>query len=100
MLLQRLNIGHMKTLTITEARQNLGRWLKQSAAGDDIGIIWQNKIVALRPVEVVSADYAQREYGASHADLKAFASRTDLEIRRQRKQGRLRKFSGDLEKDL
>jgi antitoxin (DNA-binding transcriptional repressor) of toxin-antitoxin stability system len=90
----------MKTLTITEARQNLSRWLKQCAAGDDIGIIWQNKIVALRPVEVVSVDYAQREYGVSEADLKAFADRTDLELRLQRKQGKLRKFSGHLEKDL
>jgi antitoxin (DNA-binding transcriptional repressor) of toxin-antitoxin stability system len=90
----------MKTLTITEARQNLSQWLKQCAAGEDIGIIWQNKIVALRPVEVVSVDYAQREYGVSDADLKAFAERTDRELRQHRKQGKLRKYSGNLEKDL
>src|ERR1022692_1479460 len=29
----------MKTLTITDARQNLGHWLKLAANGEDVGVI-------------------------------------------------------------
>lgn len=46
----------MKTLTVTEARRNLSSWLKRAKAGEDIGIIEGNRIIALRPVEVVSVD--------------------------------------------
>ena len=55
----------MRTLTITDAKKNLGRWLSAAAHGDDIGIICGADIVALRKVSVESTDYAQREYGAT-----------------------------------
>ena len=54
----------MKTLTITDAKKNLGQWLAAAARGEDIGIICGADIVALRKVEIESADYAQWEYGA------------------------------------
>jgi hypothetical protein len=54
----------MKTLTINDAKKNLGRWLTAAARGEDIGIVCGSDIVALRKVEVESTDYAQREYGA------------------------------------
>lgn len=44
----------MKTLTITEAKKNLGRWLVAAASGDDVGIILGADIIALRKVEVES----------------------------------------------
>jgi antitoxin (DNA-binding transcriptional repressor) of toxin-antitoxin stability system len=56
----------MKTLTITDARKNLSRWLIAASNGEDIGIICGADIIALRKVTVESADYAQREYGAAH----------------------------------
>lgn len=46
----------MKTLTVTEARKNLSGWLRRAKAGEDIGIIEGNRIIALRPVEVTSMD--------------------------------------------
>ena len=46
----------MTTLTVTEARRNLSSWLRRAKAGEDIGIIDGNRIIALRPVEVVSVD--------------------------------------------
>ncbi len=46
----------MTTLTVTEARKNLSGWLKRAKAGEDIGIIDGNRIIALRPVEVVATD--------------------------------------------
>src|SRR5207247_1722912 len=47
----------MKTLTITDAKKNLGRWLTAAARGEDIGIICGADIVALRKVNVESTDY-------------------------------------------
>jgi hypothetical protein len=46
----------MKTITITEAKRSLGRYLKQAAAGADIGIVTGADIISLRKVEVISAD--------------------------------------------
>jgi antitoxin (DNA-binding transcriptional repressor) of toxin-antitoxin stability system len=48
----------MKTITITEAKRSLGRYLKQAAAGEDIGIVAGADIISLRKVEVVPADRA------------------------------------------
>ncbi len=46
----------MKTITITEAKRSLGQYLKQAAAGEDIGIVSGADIISLRKVQVVSAD--------------------------------------------
>jgi len=62
----------MKTLTITEARKNLGRLLVAASKGEDIGIISGANIIALRKVEVESTDYAQREYGVSAEEIARF----------------------------
>lgn len=55
----------MKTLTITDAKKNLGKWLAAAAHGEDIGIVCGADIIALCKVEVESTDYAQREYGVT-----------------------------------
>ena len=44
-------------------RGRLGYWLKRATHGDDIGFVVDGAVVALRPVEVHSADYALQEYG-------------------------------------
>ncbi len=62
----------MKTLTATEARQNIGNWLSRAIKGEDIGIVYEGKIVALRPVEVYSENYAMMEYGVTEQELKRF----------------------------
>ena len=64
----------MKTLTITDAKKNLSRWLDAAARGEDIGIIRGADIIALRRVEVESTDYAQREYGAWPAAIRGDAA--------------------------
>ena len=61
----------MKTLSPTEARANLTSWLKRAAAGEEIGILCGNKVIALQPVEVQSADYALREYALASAQLES-----------------------------
>jgi len=71
----------MKTLTITEAKKNLGRWLAAAARGQDIGIVSGADIIALRKVEVESTDYAQREYGATPEEVARLDRTTDKRYR-------------------
>ena len=79
----------MKTLTITDARKNLGRWLSAAARGDDIGIVCGADIIALRKIEVESTDHAQREYGATSEQVAALEKATDRRYRRFKRSGRL-----------
>jgi antitoxin (DNA-binding transcriptional repressor) of toxin-antitoxin stability system len=90
----------MKTLTITKARANLSAILEQAKRGEDIGIVSGDQIIALRPVTVSSDDYAWREYGATPAELKRFEKRVEQNLAAEKKRGKLKRFSGNLEKDL
>jgi len=85
----------MKTLTITNAKKNLGRWLAAAARGDDIGIVCGADIIALRRVEVQSTDYAQREYGATPEQVAALDKATDRRYRRLRRSGKLVTVTAD-----
>jgi antitoxin (DNA-binding transcriptional repressor) of toxin-antitoxin stability system len=87
----------MITLTPTSARANLSALLRRALRGDDIGIVVDGKIIALRPVTVESTDYAAREYGVTPAELEAFEKRTHEKTAKARKAGKLHAFSGDLE---
>ncbi len=79
----------MKTLTITDAKKNLSRWLDAAARGQDIGIIRGAEIIALRRVEVESTDYAQREYASTPEEIAAFADATEKRYRRLKRSGKL-----------
>ncbi len=79
----------MKTLTITDAKKNLGRWLAAAAKGEDIGIICGADVIALRKVNVESTDYAQREYAATPEQVTILESATDKRYRRLKKTGKL-----------
>ena len=59
-------------MTATRARQNLGTILSRVRQGEDIGIVHSGtgRIIALRPVEVYSEDYALIEYRITGKDLK------------------------------
>jgi antitoxin (DNA-binding transcriptional repressor) of toxin-antitoxin stability system len=63
----------MKTMTATQARQRLGTILSRVLAGEDIGIVHSGsgRIIALRPVEVYSEDYALMEYGLTQGQLQS-----------------------------
>ena len=84
----------MKTLTITEGRGRLGYWLKKATEGQDIGFLFEGKVVALRPVTVHSEDYALREYGLTEKETAAAARRIGTEIKAARKRGEVTKFTG------
>jgi len=87
----------MLTFTPTAARGNLSELLRRALKGDDIGIVVDGKIVALRPVAVESMDYATREYGATVTELEQFEKRTHGQIEKARKDGALHDFTGDIE---
>jgi len=79
----------MKTLTITDAKKNLGRLLAAASRGEDIGIICGADIIALRKVEVESTDYAQREYGTTTDQIAALEKATDKRYRTLERSGKL-----------
>ena len=85
----RLYKDRMKTLTITDAKKNLGRWLAAASRGEDIGIVCGADIIALRKVEVESTDYAQREYGATPDQVAALEKVTDRRYRTLKRSGKL-----------
>ena len=58
----------MKTLSPTEVRANMTRWLDQAIAGQSIGITQKGRIVKLQPVPVPE-DWAAQEYGLTTAEL-------------------------------
>jgi antitoxin (DNA-binding transcriptional repressor) of toxin-antitoxin stability system len=90
----------MTTLSPTRARSNLSSLLKRAANGEDIGILHGDQVIALRPVTVHSDDYALREYSVTEKELDRFVRRSDHQIRRERKSGRMKVFSGDIEADI
>jgi hypothetical protein len=87
----------MTTLSPTKARSNLTAWLKKAAAGEDIGILYGDQVIALRPVEVEATDYALKEYGVTKEEMKRFAKRTDAKIKKDRKAGKFHVYHGDIE---
>lgn len=84
----------MKTLTITEGRGRLGYWLRKATQGEDIGFLFEGKVVALRPVEVVSTDYALQEYGLTSKEMEAAEKRINRELNTERARGELTRFTG------
>jgi antitoxin (DNA-binding transcriptional repressor) of toxin-antitoxin stability system len=85
-------IATMKTLTITSARQNLGAWLARAARGEEIGIISGAHVIALRPVAIAAADYAEQEYRLTKAELAKAAEKIHEEI----DAAETSEFTGDL----
>jgi antitoxin (DNA-binding transcriptional repressor) of toxin-antitoxin stability system len=87
----------MVTLTPTNARANLSALLRRALRGDDIGIVVDGQIVALRPVKVEATDYAMREYGVTEAELAEFETKIHEKIAQARKEGTFHEYTGDIE---
>ena len=87
----------MTTLSPTKARSNLTAWLKKAAAGEDIGILFGDKVIALRPVEIESTDYAEKEYGVTKEELKRATDYLHARGKKHRKAGNYKVYNGDIE---
>ena len=91
----------MTTLTVTDAKKNLGKWLKAAARGEDIGIVSGADVIALRKVEVESSDYAWREYGVTAQEVEAYEKRVDARYERLKQAGELRRMTAaDVRKEI
>jgi antitoxin (DNA-binding transcriptional repressor) of toxin-antitoxin stability system len=89
----------MTTLTITDAKKNLTRWLKAAARGEEIAIMSGADVIALRKVEVEATDYAWREYGASPEEIARYEREALSEHTRLKRAGKLELLTaGDLRK--
>jgi antitoxin (DNA-binding transcriptional repressor) of toxin-antitoxin stability system len=91
----RLYKDRMKTLTITDAKKNLGQWLAAASRGEDVGIVCGADIIALRKVDVESTDYAQREYGATSEQVATLERATDRRYRTLKRSGKLITVTGE-----
>ena len=86
----------MKTLSVTEGRQNLGAWLKRALQGEDVGFVVDGRVVALRPVDVHSDDFVLQEYGISERQAERAYKAVKSEVRKARAAGQTKAFSGKL----
>ena len=87
----------MQTLTPAKARANLSVLLQQALDGEEIGIVCNGRIVALRPVEVTATDYALMEYGIAEDELPAIAANLHAKAKKAIKTHQARAFTGDIE---
>ena len=87
----RLYRGDMKTITITDAKKNLGVLLKAAARGEDMAIVSGADVIALRKVEVEAVDYtyAMREHGATPEQLDRFEQAVDRRYEKMEREGKL-----------
>jgi len=90
----------MQTTTATEARANLSALLRKALDGEEIGIVCNGRIVALRPVEVTATDYAGTEYGITGSEIQGVAANLHAKAKRAIKTGKARSFDGDIEKAI
>lgn len=85
----------MTTLTITDAKKNLGKWLKIAADGGEVAIISGAEIIALRKVPVQAADYAWTEYGVTGEEVAAYEGKAIAEHNRHKAAGTLEFLTTD-----
>jgi antitoxin (DNA-binding transcriptional repressor) of toxin-antitoxin stability system len=79
----------MKTLTITDAKKNLSRWLQAAARGEAVAIVSGADIIALRKVPVQAADYAWTEYGVTGEEVESYEQKAIAEHKRLKKSNKL-----------
>ena len=90
----------MQTLTPAKARAKLSVLLRQALDGEEIGIVCNGRIVALRPVEVTATDYARTEYGIADDELPVIAANLHAKAKKAVKTRQVRAFTGDIEDAL
>lgn len=72
----------------------MGYWIERALEGEEIAIVHKGRVVALRPVEISSGDYALQEYGLTSSEVAAASARIQREVEAARKRGELKPFTG------
>lgn len=78
----------MTTLTITDAKKNLTKWLKIAANGGEVAIVCGADIVALRKVPVRAADHAWSGHKGDQDGVAARTQKVDAGHKRLKKDGK------------
>jgi len=86
----------MKTLTVTQARRNLGQLCAEAGRGKVVGIISGHQIFQLKPVQVVAWDdtYVAKEYDVTAPEMNAFVERAETAVARKEKRRTYTRFKG------
>lgn len=89
----------MATMTYTakKAQGAVTTWFKSAANGKDVRIRYGKTMYVLHVAGRAPKGYAETEYGVTRKELKTFAERMDVKIEKDRKAGRSKKFTGDIE---
>jgi antitoxin (DNA-binding transcriptional repressor) of toxin-antitoxin stability system len=96
----------MTTVTLTQARANLGKLCERARKGEEVGIIAGDQVIQLQPVEVrvarpgevtlipLDGDYVMREYGVTEREWRLFQKREKARHARDKQVGRIVTFKG------
>lgn len=87
----------MTTLSPTKARANLSSWLKKAAAGEQVAILYGDQIIALKPVQVEEVDYAEKEYGITHSEMRQIEAQLSIISKEEMRTKKSKVFKGSLE---
>ena len=97
-------------MTLKEAQANLGELCQRAKNGEDVGIISGRQVLRLLPTRLnhknalvlipMTEEYAAKEYGVGAAEFTRFKKRLDRRYRKEKLRGMIKRFSGDLEKDI
>ena len=92
----------MKLLTVSAARQDLGRWIKRAGRGQRICIANGTQFVELRPVRMLPHDprYAEAEYGLTAAEMDRADAAIGRQVKAEHRAGRLVDVTGKSLKDV
>lgn len=71
----------------------MGYWLKKAVEGQDIAFAFEGHVVALRPVEIYSEDYALQEYGATPREVDKALAQAEREWKRDAQRGKVKPFA-------
>ena len=96
----------MTTVTLTQARANLGKLCERARKGEEVGIIAGDQVIRLQPVEVrpaqpgeitivpMDGDYVVREYGVTAREWRTFQKREKVRYARDKQAGKIVAFKG------
>jgi antitoxin (DNA-binding transcriptional repressor) of toxin-antitoxin stability system len=96
----------MTTVTLTQARANLGKLCERARKGEEVGIIAGNGVIQLQPVEVrparlgeitlipLDGDYVLREYGVTAPEWRSFQKRENARYACDKQAGRIVSVKG------
>lgn len=102
--INRRYIVSMTTLTLTQARANLSRICGRARKGEEIGIIYGDRVLQIIPIEVrpvtsprivpMTDAYVQREYGLTPREFAEFRRQSASRYSKARREGKIVSFKG------